>query len=80
MTEACQQKGLDPQVFLAQLEDYAATTDVPEINVAALSLTELTGHIERIHHAYLHEELPRLEKMVTKVGLAEKVPKAKCTE
>lgn len=28
----------------------------------------LADHIERIHHAYLHNELPRLEKMVIKVA------------
>jgi regulator of cell morphogenesis and NO signaling len=65
---ACQQRGIDPQAFLAQLEDYAATDTVPEVNLAELSLTELADHIERIHHAYLHTELPRLEKLVTKVA------------
>lgn len=66
--EACRQRGLDPQRFLAQLEAYAASEIVPEVNLAALSLTELADHIERIHHAYLHEELPRLERIVTKVA------------
>lgn len=68
LDEACQQRGIDPQRFLAQLEGYAASETAPEVNVAALSLTELADHVERIHHAYLHEELPRLEKMVTKVA------------
>ncbi len=68
LDEACRQRGIDPQRFLAQLEDYAASETASEINIAELSLTELADHIERIHHAYLHEELPRLEKMVTKVA------------
>jgi len=68
LDEACRQRGIDPQQFLAQLEDYAASETAPEVNVAELFLTELADHIERIHHAYLHEELPRLEKMVTKVA------------
>ncbi|MDX2228194.1 MAG: iron-sulfur cluster repair di-iron protein [Leptolyngbyaceae cyanobacterium bins.349] len=68
LDEACRQRGIDPQRFLAQLEDYAASDTAPEVNVADLSLTELADHIERIHHAYLYEELPRLEKMVTKVA------------
>ncbi|HIK16314.1 MAG TPA: iron-sulfur cluster repair di-iron protein [Leptolyngbyaceae cyanobacterium M33_DOE_097] len=68
LDEACRQRGIDPQDFLAQLEDYAALETAPEVNLAELSLAELTDHIERIHHAYLHEELPRLEKMVTKVA------------
>lgn len=68
LDEACRQRGIDPQVFLAQLEDYTASETAPEINITEISLTELADHIERIHHAYLHEELPRLEKMVTKVA------------
>jgi regulator of cell morphogenesis and NO signaling len=68
LAEACRLRGIDPQGFLAQLEDYAIAETTPEVNLAELSLTELADHIERIHHAYLHEELPRLEKMVTKVA------------
>jgi regulator of cell morphogenesis and NO signaling len=68
LEEACRQRGIDPQAFLAQLEDYAAKETVPEVNLTELSLTELADRIERIHHAYLHTELPRLEKMVTKVA------------
>lgn len=68
LDEACRQRGIDPQQFLAQLADYATSEIAPEANVTELSLTELADHIERIHHAYLHEELPRLEKMVTKVA------------
>lgn len=68
LEEACRQRGIDPHQFLAQLEDYTALEAVPAVNLAALNLTELADHIERIHHAYLHEELPRLDKMVTKVA------------
>ncbi len=68
LEEACRQRGLDPQGFLTQLEDYAASETTLEVNIAELSLTELADHIERIHHAYLHQELPRLERMVTKVA------------
>lgn len=68
LDEACRQRGIDPQSFLAQLEDYVALETAPEVNLTDLTLTELADHIERIHHAYLHEELPRLEKMVTKVA------------
>ncbi|OKH20199.1 iron-sulfur cluster repair di-iron protein [Hydrococcus rivularis NIES-593] len=68
LAEACAQRGIDPQVFLAQLEAYIAATPAPESNLSDLSLTELANHIEQIHHAYLHTELPRLEKLVTKVA------------
>jgi regulator of cell morphogenesis and NO signaling len=72
LAEACQQRGIDPQTFLAQLEDSTLSETVSQanlqINFTALSLSELVDHIERIHHAYLHTELPRLEQLVTKVA------------
>lgn len=68
LAEACAKRGIDPQTFLTELETWATTTPAPNVNLTALSLTELADHIERIHHAYLHTELPRLEKMVTKVA------------
>ena len=33
-----------------------------------MTLTELVDHIERTHHAYLREELPRLDVMTEKVA------------
>ncbi|MBF2034955.1 MAG: iron-sulfur cluster repair di-iron protein [Leptolyngbyaceae cyanobacterium T60_A2020_046] len=68
LAEACAQRGIDPQAFLVQLEAYRETTPAPETNPSDLSLTELTNHVEQIHHAYLHTELPRLGKLVTKVA------------
>jgi regulator of cell morphogenesis and NO signaling len=68
LDEACRNQGIDPQTFLAQLEAIAISNQEPDINVATLSLTELAEHIEQTHHAYLHSELPRLERMVTKVA------------
>jgi regulator of cell morphogenesis and NO signaling len=68
LDEACRNQGIDPQTFLAQLEAIANSNTEIEMNVATLSLTKLADHIEQTHHAYLHTELPRLEKMVTKVA------------
>jgi len=68
LAEACTKRGIDPQAFLKELETFAATEPAPEVDLTALSLTELVEHIERLHHAYLHTELPRLEAMVTKVA------------
>jgi regulator of cell morphogenesis and NO signaling len=68
LEEACGAVGIDPRAFLARLEDYATTETIPSVNFAELSLTELANHIESIHHAYLHNELPRLEQMVKKVA------------
>lgn len=68
LAEACAKRNIDPQAFLKELETFAATEPAPEVDLTALSLTELVDHIERLHHAYLHTELPRLEAMVTKVA------------
>lgn len=67
LEEACQLVGIDPQHFLAQLEAHLQSEAETGVNVANLSLTELADQIEQTHHAYLHTELPRLEKMVAKV-------------
>jgi regulator of cell morphogenesis and NO signaling len=68
LEEACQSVGLDPQAFLLKLEDDNLKQAITEVNFAEYSLTELADHIEHKHHTYLHQELPRLEKMVTKVA------------
>ncbi|MBD2081560.1 iron-sulfur cluster repair di-iron protein [Leptolyngbya sp. FACHB-17] len=68
LEEACRQRGIDPEAFLTQLENNAAKEPASEMNLSGLSLTALANHIEQTHHAYLHTELPRLEKMVTKVA------------
>ena len=67
LREACQAKGLDPETVAAML---AALDGVPETTADpdALSLAELCDHIERAHHDYLREELPRLDFMTRKVA------------
>ena len=67
--EACRERGLDPQAFVAML-DVAAPSDgeEPMADAAVMSLTELVDHIERTHHAYLRAEFPRLGGMTAKVA------------
>jgi regulator of cell morphogenesis and NO signaling len=68
LADSCAAKGLDAATLAAALDAAVqlATTSVPAIDVAGLSLTALADHIERTHHAYLKEELPQLvEKAVT---------------
>lgn len=68
LAEVCQEKGLDPQEFLATLEQAAMTGDGEVvIDAAAMSLTELADHIETTHHAYLKDELPRLDMLTERV-------------
>lgn len=57
--------GLDPDEVLVAVE--AVEVDpIPEWN--GLAPAELTVHIEDVHHAYLHEELPRLNTLALRVA------------
>jgi regulator of cell morphogenesis and NO signaling len=70
LTEACHKKGLDPDAVLIRLhqENERAHKRSRQINVTAMSLTELVDHIETTHHAYLLEELPRLARLTRDVA------------
>jgi len=66
--EVCQRRGLDPATVVAML---SALDRVPESSQAdpdTITLSDLCDHIERIHHGYLREELPRLDFMTHKVA------------
>jgi regulator of cell morphogenesis and NO signaling len=68
LAEVCHDKGLDPQTFLTTLEHAAPASDGDGlVDAAAMSLTELADHIERTHHDYLREELPRLNMLTETV-------------
>lgn len=67
--DVCQKQGIDPQTFLASLEEWAAAAGTePVVDAAAMTLTGLADHIEGTHHAYLKTELPRLGALTTKVA------------
>lgn len=70
LDEACREKGLDTQVFLATLEESAREPAGEPIDAAAMSLTELADHIEQTHHSYLRSAFPRLDEMTKKVASA----------
>ena len=38
------------------------------VDTATLSLSELAGHIEQTHHAYLRSEFPRMDEITKKVA------------
>jgi regulator of cell morphogenesis and NO signaling len=66
---AIAEKGLNPDAVVAELEqEQAANTQQGERNWATASLTDLCDHIEATHHAYLKEELPRLEFLTAKIA------------
>ena len=68
LRQACTKRELDPEVVLAQIlqDDEQPASPAPDIE--GMSLTELADHIETTHHAYLREELPRIDRMSEKVA------------
>ena len=54
-------------MVLGVLDSFDEATPQTERSWGDATLTELADHIEATHHAYLKEELPRLEFMVHKV-------------
>jgi regulator of cell morphogenesis and NO signaling len=68
---AIAEKKLVPETVLEALDregKAAAATNAAPLNLATASMTDLCDHIERTHHAYLKEELPRLRYLTHKVG------------
>lgn len=68
LREVCRSRGLDPATVVAML---SALDNEPETSLAdpdSIRLSELCDHIERVHHGYLREELPRLDFMTKKVA------------
>lgn len=69
LEQACKKQGLEPSAVLSQLEqcDQSGRSD-SLVDADSMTLTELADHIEATHHAYLKEELPRLDFMTDKVA------------
>lgn len=70
LRQAIVESKLDAEVVIQAIEDEAAGNAQPqaERNWATASLTDLADHIEQTHHAYLKQELPRLEFLTGKVA------------
>jgi regulator of cell morphogenesis and NO signaling len=68
LTEVCRAKGLDPATVVAMLSALDATSDDTLADPDRMTLVELCDHIERAHHDYLRDELPRLDFMTRKVA------------
>lgn len=69
LATACAKRKIDPDVVverLAQSDAEQATETI--VDADAMTLTELADHVEATHHAYLKEELPRLDFMTEKVA------------
>jgi regulator of cell morphogenesis and NO signaling len=66
--EACKAKGLDPATVVAMLSALDNSSRETQADPDTLTLSELCDHIQRVHHGYLREELPRLDFMTRKVA------------
>jgi regulator of cell morphogenesis and NO signaling len=65
LAEAAGAAGLQVDAVIADLESVVEPGDA---DVDALGPAELVDHIESTHHAYLHQELPAVEALATKVA------------
>jgi regulator of cell morphogenesis and NO signaling len=68
LAEACSRKGISTETVQAILELLEERSDAPERDLTGLSMTELVEDIERTHHSYLKQELPRLNLLTGKVA------------
>lgn len=69
LAEVCREQSLDPLAFLATLDQVMPASDgLALVDAASMSLTELVDHIVQTHHAYLREELPRLNMLTERVA------------
>lgn len=70
LEEACAKREVPVETVLAELAaaDAAAGADGTEPDLAIMPLEGLVDHIVTTHHAYLAEELPRLEAMAARVA------------
>jgi len=66
LADACDAQGLDVATVAEELS-VGAVESSPE-PWASMAPAELVDHIEATHHAYLHDELPRIEALLEKVG------------
>jgi regulator of cell morphogenesis and NO signaling len=67
LAEACRRKDLDPEEVAEKLRKADEEGGAEHIDAASMDLTELCGHIEETHHAYMRRELQRLDDITAKV-------------
>ncbi len=66
--DAAAERGLSVDELLADLTDAAEASGDGRADWADLSMAPLVDHIESTHHAYLHDEMPRLVALAQKVA------------
>lgn len=71
LEEACAKIAASPESVIAELcknDEMSVAGGNSSENWLAASMTVLADHIEQTHHAYLKEELPRLQVLAEKVA------------
>jgi regulator of cell morphogenesis and NO signaling len=68
LAQAIREKGLDAKTVLGILDVFDEQGPASERDWSTSTLKDLADHIEQTHHAYLKNELPRLEYLVHKVA------------
>lgn len=78
LDDAVAEAGLDLEVVIAGLE----AVDPPDAveDWTSMGIADLVAHIETTHHAYLHEELPRLAALANKVATVHRTRHAELAE
>ena len=65
---ACEEKALDPEEILRQLNNISAKpVENDDEGWALLGLSELVDHLVAVHHEYLKKAFPQLESLMEKV-------------
>jgi regulator of cell morphogenesis and NO signaling len=67
LASACEERALDPEKVLAEIEKEVTATETPETDWTNVPLGQLIDHIVNEYHVPLREELPRLTDMSAKV-------------
>ncbi len=70
VADACRTRRVDLKTVLDELQkcDASPVASGELVDADAMTLTDLADHIEQTHHAYLRDELPRLDRMTEKVA------------
>jgi len=69
LARACEKRSIPLDDVVSQIEASDSAGDGAKVvDADAMTMTELADYIEATHHAYLREELPRLDFMTEKVA------------
>jgi regulator of cell morphogenesis and NO signaling len=69
LSQACRKRGIEVGEVLQAIHKSDELADADTlVNVDTMGLAQLADHIETTHHAYLRDELPRLDTMTEKVA------------